>query len=158
MKKLSHIWYNFQYGCTLAVTNMTSQVTCFPTLCMLNTTHIQKNLVNSKTLRPEALFGINPQNKYYQLFSVKHEFWARKRNVSRRRFFYTPKTYVIIDSYSNRSWIGSILWIQCVPNSFRIWEYFGHDQTLLWTCVACAHLQCVNNQYAKFKYTGMTSV
>ena len=25
------------------------------------------------------------------------------------------------------------------------------DQTLLWTCVAGAHLQCVNNQYAKFK-------
>ena len=24
------------------------------------------------------------------------------------------------------------------------------DQTLLWTCVAGAHLQCVNNHYAKF--------
>ena len=29
------------------------------------------------------------------------------------------------------------------------------DQTLLWTCVAGAHLQCVNNQYAKFEYKGM---
>ena len=24
--------------------------------------------------------------------------------------------------------------------------------TLLWTCVVGAHLQCVNNHYAKFKY------
>ena len=29
------------------------------------------------------------------------------------------------------------------------------DQTLLWTCVAGAHLQCVNNHYAKFEYKGM---
>ena len=32
------------------------------------------------------------------------------------------------------------------------------DQTLLWTCVAGAHLQCVNNHYAKFEYEGMKSV
>ena len=36
------------------------------------------------------------------------------------------------------------------------------DQTLLLTCVASAHLQCVNNQYAKFEsnfeYKGMKSV
>ena len=32
------------------------------------------------------------------------------------------------------------------------------DQTLLWTCVASAHLQCVNNHYAKFEYKGMKSV
>ena len=25
------------------------------------------------------------------------------------------------------------------------------DQTLVWTCIADAHLQCVNKQYAKFK-------
>ena len=31
------------------------------------------------------------------------------------------------------------------------------DQTLLRTCVAGAHLQCVNSGYAKFKYTGMKS-
>ena len=32
------------------------------------------------------------------------------------------------------------------------------DQTLLWTCVAGAHLQCVNNHYAKFQYKRMKSV
>ena len=32
------------------------------------------------------------------------------------------------------------------------------DRTLLWTCVASAHLQCVNNRYAKFEYKGMKSV
>ena len=31
------------------------------------------------------------------------------------------------------------------------------DQTLLWICVASAHLQSVNSRYAKFKYTGMKS-
>ena len=24
------------------------------------------------------------------------------------------------------------------------------DETLLWACVACGHLRCVNNHYAKF--------
>ena len=32
---------------------------------------------------------------------------------------------------------------------------FEQDQTPLWTCVAGAHLQCVNNHYAKFEYKGM---
>ena len=32
------------------------------------------------------------------------------------------------------------------------------DQTLLWTCVAGAHHQCVNNHYANFNYKGMKSV
>ena len=32
------------------------------------------------------------------------------------------------------------------------------DQTLLWTCVACAHLQCLNNHYTKFEYKGIKSV
>ena len=32
------------------------------------------------------------------------------------------------------------------------------DQTLLWTGVAGAHLQCVNNHYAKFQYICMKSV
>ena len=32
------------------------------------------------------------------------------------------------------------------------------DQTLLWTCVASAQLQCVNNHYAKLEYKGMKSV
>ena len=32
------------------------------------------------------------------------------------------------------------------------------DQTLLWTCVAGAHIQYVNNNYAKFEYKGMKTV
>ena len=36
------------------------------------------------------------------------------KNVSKNKFFYAPKTYIIIDSYLNRSWIVPILWIQCV--------------------------------------------
>ena len=36
--------------------------------------------------------------------------------------------------------------------------YVEQDQTLLWTCVAGAHLQCVNNHYAKFEYKGMKFV
>ena len=35
---------------------------------------------------------------------------------------------------------------------------FQQDQTLLWTCLAGEHLQCVNNHYAKFEDKGMTSV
>ena len=35
-------------------------------------------------------------------------------------------------------------------------RFIKQDQTLLWTCVAGA-CRCVNNQYAKFKYTGMKS-
>ena len=35
---------------------------------------------------------------------------------------------------------------------------FKQDQTLPWTCVTGAHLQCVNNHYAKFEYEGMKSV
>ena len=34
---------------------------------------------------------------------------------------------------------------------------YKQDQTLLWTCVAGAHLQCVNSHYAKFEYKGMKS-
>ena len=36
---------------------------------------------------------------YYSKTYIKHMFCVRKRNVSRRRFFYVPKTYVIVDSY-----------------------------------------------------------
>ena len=32
------------------------------------------------------------------------------------------------------------------------------DQTLLWTCLAGAHKQCVNNQYARFENKGMKTV
>ena len=35
---------------------------------------------------------------------------------------------------------------------------FQQDLTLLWTCLADAHLQCVNNQYAMFEYEGMKTV
>ena len=59
-------------------------------------------------------------NQYYQgFFPIKHKFWACKRkSPTMRHFFYIPKTYVIIDSYQKRSWIGPILWIQRVPNLF----------------------------------------
>ena len=36
---------------------------------------------------------------YIQSFSLSNRFWECKRNVSMRCFFYSPKTYVIIDSY-----------------------------------------------------------
>ena len=32
------------------------------------------------------------------------------------------------------------------------------ELTLLWNCIACTHLQSVNNNYAKFEYEGMKSV
>ena len=32
------------------------------------------------------------------------------------------------------------------------------DQTLLWNCIGCANLQCVNNYHAKFEYKGMKIV
>ena len=35
---------------------------------------------------------------------------------------------------------------------------FEQDQTLLWTCVPRAHIQCVNNHYAKSEYKGIRSV
>ena len=42
----------------------------------------------------------NPKNTIIVIFlSIKHKFWALKRNVSGRRFFYAPKTYFIIGSY-----------------------------------------------------------
>ena len=49
--------------------------------------HVQSNPVNSKSLGLEVLFRfINSSNynNYFQFFSVKHKFWARKRNISRR--------------------------------------------------------------------------
>ena len=49
---------------------------------------VQSNLVNSKSLGLEVLFRFinsSKYNNYFQLFSVKHKFWARKsQNVSRR--------------------------------------------------------------------------
>ena len=33
----------------------------------------------------------------------------------------------------------------------KLSELIEQDQTLLWTCVAGAHLQCVNNHYTKFE-------
>ena len=37
-------------------------------------------------------------------------------------------------------------------------EVIKQDQTLLWTCFAYAHLQCVNIHYAKFENKGMNTV
>ena len=37
-------------------------------------------------------------------------------------------------------------------------RFIKQDQTMFWTCVASAHLQCVNNHYAKFEYKGMKLV
>ena len=42
-----------------------------------------------------------PSNDYYQGFSpFKHKFWMRKRNVSMRRFFDTPRTYVKVTAHT----------------------------------------------------------
>ena len=76
---------------------------------------IQSILVNSKSSGLEVLFRIISSSKYRVVdmkiiitpkiiiirfsLSIKHKFWVHKRNVSRRRFFYAPKTYIIIDSY-----------------------------------------------------------
>ena len=74
---------------------------------------IQSNLVNWKSSGLEVLFRIitslnykevdknmkNPNMIFISFFPIKHKFWARKRNVSKRRSFYAPKTYVIIDRY-----------------------------------------------------------
>ena len=38
------------------------------------------------------------------------------------------------------------------------YSIYRKNQTLLWTCVAGAHLQCENNQNIKSKKTGMKSV
>ena len=72
---------------------------------------IQSNLIHSKSSGLEVLFRIisssnyreedikyiTLKNDYHYYFSIKHKFWAHKRNISRRYFFYAPKTYVIID-------------------------------------------------------------
>ena len=49
----------------------------------------------------------------------------------------------------------------CENHLIKVFQYKyiqKQDQTLLWTCVAFAHLQCVNNHNAKFEYKGMKSV
>ena len=44
--------------------------------------------------------------------------------------------------------------------SFLAYTMYHHKQhqILLWTCVANANLQRVNNHYAKFEYKGMKHV
>ena len=42
----------------------------------------------------------------------------------RDRSFYTFETYVFIDCYKYSSYIGLILWVDCVPNLIQTWEYF----------------------------------
>ena len=73
---------------------------------------VQSNHVNYKSLGLKGLFTIisssnyrevgrkiyNPENDYH-FPHIKDKLWMRKRNISWRRFFYTDKTYVIIDSY-----------------------------------------------------------
>ena len=51
---------------------------------------------------------------------------------------------------------NQIMMVQKERNPTR--KYIKQDQTLLWTCVVSAHLQWVNNHYAKFEYKGMKSV
>ena len=76
----------------------------------LNTARV---LVNSRSLGLEVLFRITSSSNYREVdikiynpsnliiirgfLPIKHKFWVHKRNVSRSRFFYAPKTYVIID-------------------------------------------------------------
>ena len=74
--------------------------------------------------------------------SIKHKFWARKRNVLMRRFFYASKTYVTIDSYQNSLWISPVLWIQFVPILFRISKYFEKSKFEIsrFYCTQCAIL------------------
>ena len=57
-------------------------------------------IISSLNYREVEIKNITSKNNYYDFFlSIKHMFWACERNVSERRFFYTPKTYVIMDSY-----------------------------------------------------------
>ena len=69
---------------------------------------LQSNLVNFEILETGDFISnyrevdikiYNPKKWLSSAFSVKYKFWARKRNVLMRRFFYAPETYVIIDSY-----------------------------------------------------------
>ena len=65
-------------------------------------------IIGTLIYREVGIKYITSKNDYYQFSSFNHKFWARKRNVSRRRFFYAPKTYVIMDRYENRSRICPI--------------------------------------------------
>ena len=70
---------------------------------------VQSNIINSKSSGLEILFGIIRRSNYWEIdlkiyncpkmiiisfFSIKHMFWACKRNVSLR-----TKTYDITSSY-----------------------------------------------------------
>ena len=56
------------------------------------------DFLSSSNYREENVKHIKKtyNDNYQVFFSIKHKFWARKRNVSMRRFFYAPKTYIII--------------------------------------------------------------
>ena len=75
---------------------------------------LQLNLINSKSSGLVVLFGIisilkevdikiyNQQKMIIiRFFSIKHNVWVRKRNVSERRFFFAPKTYELQHDISN---------------------------------------------------------
>ena len=66
----------------------------------------------------------NPQKRLLWFFSLSNISFGHIR----RCFFHAPKIYVIIVNYQNRTWIGLSLWIQCVPNLFRICEYFENSK------------------------------
>ena len=57
--------------------------------------------VDIKIYKPPKMIIIN-------LFP-NNTFLVHKRNVSRRRFFYAPKTYVFIDSFSSSSLIDPLI-------------------------------------------------
>ena len=78
-----------------------------------------KAICNTKPLHVLSIFS-----KCKVSIFVQYKFWACKRNFTWRRFFHAPKSYVIIDSYWNRSWIGPIPWNQRVQYLLLIWEYF----------------------------------
>ena len=66
-----------------------------------------------------------------------------KRNVSLRRFFYAHKTYIIIESYQNRSLIGLILLNSVCPKFISNWPVsqkigFQIFEVLLHTKSVCA--------------------
>ena len=65
-------------------------------------------------------------------------------------FFFRLASFFVFILYFVHNWIHLFEFGMRLCNK--------QDQTLLWTCVIGAHLQWVNNHYAKCKYKGMQSV
>ena len=55
------------------------------------------------------------------VLSIKHKFWANKRNVWRRRFFYTHQKYVLYSHvlFSNPSVSKTYFILVSIPKSFK---------------------------------------